>query len=572
MCPKLTWLAPLAIIAAFPPAGDAESLVAITEILKDPAGGESDCPGGACLEMVEITNFGPDPLSADHLFLTDGVTVDSILPWPEALAEDAVVVTGQDTLPPGRTAVIADPQYTDAPRHSRFTLADSTRLWTVDHVSIAGGLSRDRGLLLYRGSRGRIDDSLAAVLDPGQAGRLGMRLTHTMPASSREGHSLHPTHVLFAGSRWIPSADTVTAGIWPSLEHGWLLEHRPGITSARATTIPCTIAVHHVSGIIPEGTRWRLGRTGSPITVIEEPLSGRPSPYRIVIDLPKDTVRYLLEVDHEGGRLRQPVDLSTVWLPPSPIRITEISPRATDELPEWIEITNISAIPVDLHGWRLGTPEASDTISALPLSIEPGEYLVLTRDRELFTTTYAVAVRSVEPLHWQALDNYHDTLHLWSPLDTLAAETVIYDHRWFDEWGYQSLARIDPAHPAIDRDAWAVATTPSPGQPDAAVSWRAVRAPSLSIGPTPFTPNGDGRDELLAVRLRLPATHHATVSIYGFDGDILYRFPAPPKERRYWDGMTDSNRPAPVGPFFVVAEITAGGTKERIRAKGILWR
>jgi hypothetical protein len=62
------------------------------------------------------------------------------------------------------------------------------------------------------------------------------------------------------------------------------------------------------------------------------------------------------------------------------------------------------------------------------------------------------------------------------------------------------------------------------------------------------------------------------LTIYGFDGDVLYRFPTPLAEKQYWDGATEARGPAPVGPFFVVAEISDGNEMQSIRAKGILWR
>ncbi|MBD3317170.1 MAG: hypothetical protein GF344_15395 [Chitinivibrionales bacterium] len=74
------------------------------------------------------------------------------------------------------------------------------------------------------------------------------------------------------------------------------------------------------------------------------------------------------------------------------------------------------------------------------------------------------------------------------------------------------------------------------------------------------------------LRLQLPASDQATVTVYGFSGDILYRFTSPLAAKLYWNGKTRMDRPAPVGPFFVVAEITSGNTKKLIRTKGILWR
>ncbi|MBD3317613.1 MAG: hypothetical protein GF344_17630, partial [Chitinivibrionales bacterium] len=379
MYPNSARLTSLACIVVFFVFIEANAVIAVTEILKDPVGGESTCPGGECLEFVEVTNSGPDTLVGENLFLTDGVTVDSIMAWPTALSDDLAGIVSRASLPPGRVAVIVDPQYTDAPEQDRFALAERTILWTVNKTSLVGKLSRDKGLLLYRGTRFRIDDSIAAVLDHGQKAALGQRLTHTSPPSAREGFGLVPSHLLFAENNWFPNPSKVNAGRYSALENGWLLEYRLGFVTSHEATIPCTVAVHHQSGHAPEGARWELKRTDSFLPIREGVFAQDKTPHRFIVPVPTDTVPYQIVLT-DGGRTQSvDLDLSAAWLPSSPIKITEIFPRAPDNLPEWIEITNTSSMPINLCRWRLGTPEGNDTISTAPLIIAPAEYMVLTR-------------------------------------------------------------------------------------------------------------------------------------------------------------------------------------------------
>jgi hypothetical protein len=101
--------------------------------------------------------------------------------------------------------------------------------------------------------------------------------------------------------------------------------------------------------------------------------------------------------------------------------------------------------------------------------------------------------------------------------------------------------------------------------------WRAVSQPSLSIGPTPFTPDGDGRDDKLLISLLLPAETTVRLSIIGANGMTLYTFPTI-AEKQYWTGNTSSGHPAPIGPFYVIAEYIKNGNKSIIRNRGVLWR
>jgi len=217
-------------------------------------------------------------------------------------------------------------------------------------------------------------------------------------------------------------------------------------------------------------------------------------------------------------------------------------------------------------------PDGCDTITLSDLLLEPSSFCVVTRDRALFSAAFPAISMVVEPAHWQALDNYRDTLLLYNPLDSAPCETVYYTSSWFDSWDNQSLERVSLTASGTARSGWALAAYPSPGQPNAGASWRAVQSPSMHIGPVPFTPNGDGTDDLLLVELKLPADASARIDIYGFSGEVLYEAPRPVGARQFWNGTDNHGHDAPVGPFFVVAEIERGGRKERIRKKGVLWR
>ncbi len=254
----------------------------------------------------------------------------------------------------------------------------------------------------------------------------------------------------------------------------------------------------------------------------------------------------------------------------SGVRISELFPRAQADCPEWLELANTSNAPVNLRNWKYGHPDDTCLISAVDFVIPAGGFAVLTKDKTLFSSKYPAVALVVQPVRWKTMDNYHDTLLVWDSSGVLR-ENAGWDYRWFDSWTNQSLSRVSFSISGLAKQAWVVAATPSPGQPNAEALWRAGGA-SLDIGPIPFTPNNDGRDDYLSIRVSLPASATAVVSIYGFDGRKYLDLPQPPSPQYLWNGTLASGGPAPVGPFFVVAEITCNGTNQVLRKKGVLWR
>jgi hypothetical protein len=228
-------------------------------------------------------------------------------------------------------------------------------------------------------------------------------------------------------------------------------------------------------------------------------------------------------------------------------------------------------MPINLKNWLFGNSEDTILLFATDLILNRGDFLVVTANAALFNRQYPARNHVTMPPHWHTLNNYNDTLCLWDNARN-RKEFVTYRSDWFTDWKYQSLERVSTALPGDARSSWTLAAMPTPGQPNGAISWRAAVQPSLAIGPSPFTPNGDGRDDLLAITIAVPAECTATISIYGFSGKKVREFSGPLDNKVYWDGKLDNGSPAPVGPFFVVLETKSSKGTSALRKKGVLWR
>jgi hypothetical protein len=255
------------------------------------------------------------------------------------------------------------------------------------------------------------------------------------------------------------------------------------------------------------------------------------------------------------------------------LRITEIYPKGGSVAagqPEWFELLNISPAEVNLNGWMFGNSKDTVAITASDLFLPPGDYLVVCKDSVAMRAKYRSIRNLARPPRWHTLNSYNDTLCVWSPRG-IWADMAAYRSAWFAKWATQSLERVSGGKGGADSASWVLCDRPTPGGPGNADLWRAVLSPSVDIGPIPFSPNGDGTDDVLAIRIKAPPNHRVKIRIFAFDGKLLKTF-TDEREVIYWNGVTDGGRPAAPGAIYVVAEFTSGGVKRAIRKKGVVWR
>lgn len=552
--------------------GNAFECIAVTELLKNPAGNEDTIPGGKSHEFIEITNIGDVALTIDSLWLFDGGEIDSIVPWRDTLPQLRSCVLGTRTVGPGQTALVLDRDYALAPRASWFVIDPGTIILTTGDADIGNTLAEDDGVLMYKGTKSRIDRVVSFVADPGQQPSLGVtKILHMSGRKIAEGYSVIPRQVLFANVEWLQCPDSLSPGHYEYVKNGWLAEYRLGTADVSRQMLPCSLACLKIGGCAGVSATWSVASAKSTVSA-PRALDCGAGPMRTTVDLPLDSTLYALRITDGGSAPAWDIDISTEWAPLSAIRITEVFPRATADEPEWFEVANVSSMSINLKGWRFGTGEDSLVFSDADLLVRPAEFRVIARDRALFLRRYPLPAGLVTaPSSWVALDNYDDTLRLWNGRGNLQ-ESVCWHNEWFVSWKAGSLERVSTDRSGLDKNAWAVAVNPSPGMPNGSVTWRSATRASVEIGPVPFSPNGDGSDDYLAVTLSLPALATASIAIYGFDGRKIRDLPGPAQQTCRWDGRSDDGRPALPGPFFVVVRIQDDRGVHTIRKKGVLWR
>jgi hypothetical protein len=551
--------------------------ILITEIYRDPKGPESDLCAGASHEFVEITNLGSDTFTIDSLFISDGTESDQVInigPLQVYAHQDCIY--SSRFLPPGKTALIMDRDYEKAVAaySCRLPVKSGTTLFTTPDTEIGNGLASDDGIFLYKGTRDSIVKIICIAADSltKPASPVIGKITLTAGTPVPEGFSIVPVSFLFGKVEYGKCSDLLTPGEFEMLDSGWIVEYRCG--EVNASFFPCTLALRYCGSNDFSNIKLTIKRSSGDIVEIvdEKELNLQDGKAFYNVRLPQKEGRWSVLISSSGRILTERVlDFSRIWLPDVSLKINEIFPKAQSEEPEWFELYNVSSSSVNISGWFFGNNEDSAVITHDNVIINQKEFYVVTKDADLFKRNHSGINNIVEPEVWHTLDNYNDTLCIWSVHKKLV-DRICYSNSWFPNWVNQSIERIDVSCDGCERKAWELSQKSSPGQPNTVLYSRSRRSPLMEIGPVPFTPNKDGKDDRLLINLALPAGYSAVISIYGFDGRKMKTFSGPPAREYFWDGNSDNGSPAPVGPFFVVAELKSGNVKSMIRKKGLLWR
>jgi hypothetical protein len=536
----------------------------ISELYRDPSGAENALGGGVSHEFVEITNISQDTVSLEHLCLTDGSDVDSVIPWPSMLRGCDSCITESMRLAPSQRALILDRDY-DAAVYANarcaFTIDPETIILTVNDLDIGNGLQSDDGVMLYRGTMSRIDTILFCAADYQYTEKSlpQTKLRLSVPVN-QEGYSLELANFLFDTITFSKCEKKITPGTLGLLKNNTIAEWR-------ITAISDSLKEYRIKVTATDKTeqikQWRID-AGT-----EQSEKGQ-----LIVNNGIAEIAFKTKVN--AGDITLSIDNSEFWLIDSKeyetedecIRISEIFPKSRTGESEWIEIVNMSGKnSYDICKWNIGFTDDTIEITNRPYVISPGEIIVLCKDSTLLSRQAPLLCRMIQPEHWHTLSNTEDTITLLTTLK-VKVDKVNYLAKNYKKWEYESLERIDLSGNKKNT-IWRLCPRPSPG---ILKSKRSTGTAKLEIGPVPFTPDNDDKNDLLKIFLPTDGSTLESLMIYSFDGVRIKEFTTLNGNEFFWDGLCGNGRTAPVGPFYVIAEIVQDGKKTVIRNKGLLWR
>jgi len=541
----------------------------ITELYRNPDGLESVLCGGKSHEFVEIFNAGPDTFFVDNFFLSDGIETDSILPFGMTINGHDSCITDQAFLAPGQIGLILDSDYKIAVEKQgcRLPISKGTVLFTCADAELGNGLSDDDGILLYKGSRNRID-SIVFLLSDNQ-------LESESPASAKivfsdpesiEGYSIVASRFLSDKKSFDHCPIYVSPGWLERMQRGWIVEFNFGSYVPGQENLSCTLLCICVNpSFHSDKVNYSLKKDGS--VIMQDMLSLEKNRAYLTISLQVDSVDYRFFIDNTEWK----IDLSSIFLPHSPLKINEIFPFGTQLESEWYELVNVSSMPINLKNWKAGNFENSTVITESEYLLEAGAFLVIAKSKQLFLQCFPGIFPVLQPQLWHTLNNYGDTLCIFDSNGNLR-DIVCYRYSWFGNTR-RAIERVNSSIDGCDSANWVVSTEGgTPGYPNGALFWRNVSKAEIEIGPVPFTPDQDGKDDFLSIKLSLPASCSVNLCIYDFSGKKVRCFYGPARKQYFWDGKADNGKLVRCGPFFVVAELTSTRGTTLLRKKGILWR
>lgn len=284
------------------------------------------------------------------------------------------------------------------------------------------------------------------------------------------------------------------------------------------------------------------------------------------------------------------------WPEPGELALSEIlfAPRADrydglPDQPEYLELVSRAAHPLALGGLhRVGLADETGRADTLHLAapgaiLQPGQFaIVFAAEAEapnaISESFPAAAGAPYLPLpvgrSSLSLRNQGDRVALLRA-DGLMLETATYSPDWHHPSLHTTtglaLERISLDVSAEEPTNWTTSTDPEGGTPgransQAAAASRASPAePGVTAQPAPFSPDGDGHDDVAVLSYHLPqATALVRARIFDVRGRLV-RLLEPgrlsgPSGQLLWDGTDDAGHTARMGPYVVLVEATDPST------------
>jgi len=291
--------------------------------------------------------------------------------------------------------------------------------------------------------------------------------------------------------------------------------------------------------------------------------------------------KHLLVASVEYGSDERPANNRSVTevcipIPAGALCINEILFAPLAGMAEYVELLNVSGKTLDLWDCCISDrPAPSGSInrwvlSSEPRRLNPEEFFVLASDSSIFSWFPAMQAnrercRITGQSSGLGLNNDGDAVVVLAP-DGTRIDSVEYSSTWHSkdipETAGRSLEKIHPALDSRDFRNWGSSVNPYGGTPGFWNSIAVQRLPTaaqLSCAPNPFSPDGDGRDDVVIIRHQMPI-RSGLVRIRLFDvrgrkiRELLNSVPAGAYGDVVWDGRDDEGRLARIGIYLVFLE------------------
>jgi len=307
----------------------------------------------------------------------------------------------------------------------------------------------------------------------------------------------------------------------------------------------------------------------------------------------KHVLRAQVFMDGDGREWNNSVT-ATVIIPtlPGAVRINEIMYEPLSGMPEFVELINSSAVAVELDDCVLSDrPTGGGSVNqwrtgGRSIRVSPGMCAVIVADST--GSAWFPSLRPADAAHvismnapGLGLNNDGDILILRSAgdvvLDSLEYAPSFHSPDIPDTRG-RSLELVNPALGGAVRTNWGTCVDPSGGTPGVRNSIAVEVLPpaaALQAAPNPFSPDGDGMDDVSVLTYSLPV-RSSLIRVRLFDvrgrslRELANIIPAGAEGRLVWDGRDDRGVRARIGVYIAMLESIDGAGGVTFAAKCVV--
>ncbi len=225
----------------------------------------------------------------------------------------------------------------------------------------------------------------------------------------------------------------------------------------------------------------------------------------------------LITACQKDERADNNIYLKTAVLPfcKASLIINEIMAKPFPDDQEWIELFNPTKTSINLNGWQVSDQDTSDKqcITIQDIYIEPSQFIIISSAPFIELADSVQQIQAALPY----LNNNSDCVYLFDPANNLIDYICYASVRDWDTG--ISLERIQYHQSSQDPQNWMASTDlngATPGYRNSVTFQKLPEQCTLHIAPDPFSPNGDGIEDIVTIKYQVPV-NHARVTLQIFD-------------------------------------------------------
>jgi len=234
----------------------------------------------------------------------------------------------------------------------------------------------------------------------------------------------------------------------------------------------------------------------------------------------------------------------------------------SNSISEYVEIYNPGLNNVPLKGWSLCDENIGKPAHNMEKKTMSAQgYFIFAADSTIFNFPGVHPENTCVVNKFPSLNNVEDCIVLKDP-----AGYTMDSLRYNSEWSISkntSTERVFYTNPNFQNN-WRLSTSPdggTPGRVNSVAVSKEWKKPGIKVEPNPFSPNGDGFDDEVAILFQLPfPSAMVTVEIYDLMGRLIFQ---PAKSLLsssegavYWDGSSKHGDKARIGMYVVRCSAT----------------